>query len=472
MGAASGVVGLAAGIVACWTAAEARGATRLVSPQVQGPDVVAADLRREGGAWQAMAWDDLSGTSLEPGRYEVRVHVTAVGGGASVQVPPCAGRAAVRLDGRTIGEGPGPAIAPVDPGDHELVLQVDVSRYERRVACGERPRLGPATGARDGLGSLVFDSPHARAGGGKAVVYVPPGHDRSAPAALLVGLHPWNGTIWTYASYEELLREARARDVVLLLPSGLGNSLYTAAAEDEVFTAIAALESIVQIDPLRVSLWGASMGGAGATTIAFHHPDRFAGVTSFFGDSRYDLSTYARALLADERAAHLVNALDVVENARNLPVWSIHGEDDVTSPIRQSAMLASAMRQLGFQVRFDRVPGVGHAGALVARFASQVVDDAATARAARFPARVTYRSVRPSDLDAYGVHIERARPSGDAFVDVERRGDTVHVQRADGVRALVLAPGALGAQGESARLVVDNPRSADRVRVVWSGSSP
>ena len=53
--------------------------------------------------------------------------------------------------------------------------------------------------------------------------------------------------------------------------------------------AMAALAARVAVDPHRVSIWGASMGGAGATTIAFHRPDRFAGVTSFFGDSEYDL---------------------------------------------------------------------------------------------------------------------------------------------------------------------------------------
>ncbi len=360
-------------------------------------------------------------------------------------------------------------VAPLGPGDHEVVLRVDVSRYERRIACGERPRAGPSAQTNDGVVSLAFESPHARQGGGKAVVYVPPGHDVRRPSPLLVGTHPWNGSMWTYAAYEELLREARARDVLLLLPSGLGNSLYTADAEDETLRAIAALEAVVPIDPQRVSIWGASMGGAGATTIAFHHPDRFAGVTSFFGDSRYDRSTYVRALLIDEQAAHRVNALDVVDNAAHVPVWLIHGEDDATSPIRQSTMLASAMRELGFQVRFDRVPGMGHAGALVARFVSQVVDGAATARAQRFPARVTYRSVRPSDADAYGVRIERTNPSGDAFVDVERRGDTVHVQRAEGVRALAVARGALGARGDgSMRLVVDDPGST--VRAAWSGS--
>jgi pimeloyl-ACP methyl ester carboxylesterase len=267
--------------------------------------------------------------------------------------------------------------------------------------------------------------------------------------------------MWTYAAYAQLFREARSRDVVLLMPSGLGNSLYTADAEDEVLRAIDALSQGIAVDPRAVSLWGASMGGAGATTIGFHHPDRFASVASFFGDSRYDLRTYVRAILTDEDAAHRVNALDVVENARYLPVFLAHGEEDRTSPIRQSEELARAMRERGMTVRFERVAGLGHSGALVARFLSDVVDTAAIARVPASPARVTYRSTRPSDTGAYGVTLVRAQPRGDAFVDIERSADAFHVRRAEGVRAIRLARGALGADPITPPPIVDETHSID-----------
>jgi acetyl esterase/lipase len=138
-----------------------------------------------------------------------------------------------------------------------------------------------------------------------------------------------------------------------------------------------------------------------------------------------------------------VNALDVVENARSLPVWLIHGEDDRVSNIAQSEMLARALAQRGFAVRFDRAPGMGHAGALVARYTREVVDRASEVRRAEHPARVSYRSVRAEDTGAYGVSITRAR-AWDAFVDVEGSAAGVRVHAAQNVSAIRLAQGALG----------------------------
>ncbi len=445
---------------------------------VSGAEVAAAEVRPRGGAWRSTAWSDLAGTRLEPALYEVRLRVDGAREGDAIQVPACSGRKRILVEGRDVHASPaGPAVVPLGPGSHEVLFEVVVSSYERRIACGEAPRVGVPAPTVDGLGVLSFDSPHAVRGGGKAVVYVPPGHDVRRAGPVLVGAHPWNGSIWTYAAYDELLREARLRDVLLLMPSGLGNSLYTSEAEDEVLRAIDAVSEAVAVDPGAVSIWGASMGGAGATTIGLHHPDHFASVTSFFGDSRYDLSTYVRSILRDEAAAHRVNAYDVADNARNLPVWLVHGEADATSPIRQSELLAAALTERHYPVRFDRVAGYGHQGALVARYARELVDVAAGARVPASVERVTYRSVRPEDIGAYGVRIGRTDARTDAFVDIERLADGVHVRQHEGVREVVLARGALGTSPLYPPVIlVDDARFATGATgamvVRWEGAVP
>jgi pimeloyl-ACP methyl ester carboxylesterase len=430
---------------------------------VRGTELTDVELAGESTPWRGLE------APRAPGIVELRWHLRVErleSGARAIELPTCAGRGTAALDGTPVAASdPGPIVIPLSPGEHMVSLRVTVSGYERRVACGGMARLGTVEELHDGLLRLAFPSPHAGAGGGHAVVFVPPGHDAAKPGPLLVLLHPWNGSIWTYAAYTELLDEAAKRDVVLLFPSGLGNSLYTAAAEDEALHALDALQGQVAADRARISLAGASMGGAGATTIGFHAPDRFATITSFFGDSKYDLGTYVKAILKDEAGAHRVNALDVVENARSVPVWLVHGEDDRVSPIAQSEMLAQALERRGFAVRFDRAPGMGHAGALVARFARELVAKASTARAVEHPKRVTYRSVRAEDRGAYGVGLTRMH-AGDAYVDLEAAEDgTVRVHAADNVSGITLAPGALGVRPEAA--VVPDPGVA-AVHVSWS----
>jgi len=418
----------------------------------------------------AISWGDLSNVRLANGDYTVRFEV-AGGDHVALEIPVCSGRSHVLLDGAEVKtQGAAPVVLKLPPRPdraYEVQIGISVGSYEHRIACGFAPRFGAETKTREGLSQIVFSSPSTSSGGGHAVLFVPPGHDLTKPGALLVGLHPWNGSPWTYAAYAELLHEATARDIVLLMPSGLGNSLYTATSEDEVIRAMDALEQIVPVDPHRVSLWGASMGGAGATTIGFHRPDRFATITSFFGDSKYDVSTYVKSILPNEAAAHAVNALDIVENARNLPVWLIHGEDDHVSAIAQSVMLARALQDRGSAVQFDRVPHAGHEGAVVAKFAAAMVDRAATATINTALARVSYRSVRAVDTAAYGVSFVRA--GGDAFVDLEKRGETIHVLEARGVKSIELQAGAFGATGS---LAIVHDGATAGVDVHWATGNP
>ena len=404
-----------------------------------------------------VTWDSLSAPKAP------RVYTLAFSVSGAVLVPHCNGREKILVDGVVKDSGSrGPVVLTLEPGSHEVRVEVKASVYEKRIACSEPPRSGAVVKTSDGLTRIRFASPAKD--GGEAVVFVPGGHDALRPAAVLVGTHPWNGGPFTYAAYKELLDEAGKKDVVLLLPSGLGNSLYVAEAEDEVMRALDALGTELAVDRQRVSIWGASMGGAGATTVAFHRPDRFAFVASFFGDSRYDLTTYVKSILGGEAGARRVNALDVLENGRHLPVFLVHGEDDTTSPMKQSTMLEGAMRSAGFSVELLQVPKMGHEGPLVVKHVRTVVDRAETATAPRRPARVTFRSVRPADTQAYGVGVVRAG-AADAFVDLERTEDGVRVHSAKGVTAVTLAPDALGATREEP-VVFDHV--SETVPVTWA----
>jgi pimeloyl-ACP methyl ester carboxylesterase len=415
-------------------------------------------------AGRHLAWSALSRTKLPVG--PVTLEATVPGDRGAIEVPHCGRRAAVIIDGTRYTPSPGPFVVRVTPRAtaHTVRVELTVSEYEKRVTCAEPIRAGTVADTREGTSVLDFPSPETARGGGHAVLYVPPSHDVTKPAALLVGVHPWNGDIWTYAAYAELLAAARALDVVLLMPSGLGNSLYTAAPEAETMRAIEAAEHAVAVDERRISIWGASMGGQGACTIGLHHPDRFAFITSYFGDARFNLDSYVRGIIPTADAAHRVNPIDVIDNARNVPIWLIHGDADQTSAVRESDELAAALRQRAYTVAYDRVPGRGHEGLLVVERIADVVTRAARERVPLVPAHVTFRSVRPEDDQAYGVRVVRSGTQ-DAFVDIEHVGDRVVVHTAEGTRGIVLRAGALGAPRD-ATVTWDKPQQAS-VGVRW-----
>ncbi len=409
---------------------------------------------------RTLPFASLAATPVSEGRHTVSFSVAPIEESRLI-LAPCAGKVPpeVTVDGQVVATAAGPhgQRLTMGPGAHRVELTLMVSGYEKRVACGFAPRLGPRTASQAGLRVLHYPSTRpkgscTRCRPGHALVYVPHSvADDSArqfpagPPPVLLGLHPWNGALETYAAYMDLLDAAEARGVVLLFADGLGNSLYTAPAEAEVLAALEALRSVLPIDAERVSIFGASMGGAGATTVAFHHPDLFASATSLFGDAKYDLSTYVRSLIPNEEAAKRVNALDVVDNARNLPLFLVHGDADKSSNIKQSILLDRAMKKAGFFVQFDPKPGRGHEGALVSEYAKAIVERAATLKRVH-PSRITYRSFRSGDLGAYGLTFVKARPDGEAFVDVERTADQIVVHQASGVTSMTLDPGTFAAQ--------------------------
>lgn len=458
---------LALGLGVATADAHAAAPTLARGNHVYGPAAKEVTLHDAKGALlKTLPFAHLSTTELAPATYEVRFSLPA---GESVELPPCSGtsRIAATLLGKKLAlSGPGPLVVKVpraatDKTDIAVTMKFTVSPYEKRIACGYAPRSGLAQDTSEEIRELRFDSAaagkcHGACTPGKAVVFVPRGHDPAKPASVLLGVHPWNGSIWTYAAYQELLAAAQERDVVLLFPSGLGNSLYTADAETEVLAALDALGQTLPVDPRRVSLWGASMGGAGATTIGFHHPDRFATITSFFGDAKYDLSGYVRGILPTEAAAHRVNPIDAVENTRHVPVWLIHGENDKTSPIVQSELFFAALGERSYRVRFDRDKTAGHDGALVAKHAAELVKLAAGARAPQFPSRVSLKLVRAEDGGAYGVRIERQKPGVDAVLDIElTSAGKLLVHAAANVASVALTNGALGARADQRATSVD-----------------
>jgi predicted esterase len=108
--------------------------------------------------------------------------------------------------------------------------------------------------------------------------------------------------------------------------------------------------SLYPIDPERVVLCGASMGGFGAWNTGFRHADRWAGVVEACGG----LTRMSFAGLDDPLSESLV------QNGLMFPVWGAHGTADTIVPYAQDKACADKLTALGGDVTFHTIQGAGH----------------------------------------------------------------------------------------------------------------
>jgi predicted peptidase len=128
--------------------------------------------------------------------------------------------------------------------------------------------------------------------------------------------------------------------------------------------ALAALDSSVTEfhgDVKRVYLTGLSMGGNGAWSLAYRHPERWAAmivVCGFVGDftgrtSGVKYPAIVPASMGDPYAA-------IAQRVARLPIWIFHGDADASVPVEVSRRMASALRELHADVQYTELPGVDH----------------------------------------------------------------------------------------------------------------
>jgi hypothetical protein len=207
-------------------------------------------------------------------------------------------------------------------------------------------------------------------------IYVPPSYDPQATSTypLVVVLHGMNGKPlsmirWFFG------RDDRARDGAwedrhpgdvppiegfVLAPGGHGNATYRELGEADVMTLVDWAEKFFPIDPNRVTITGASMGGIGAAAIALRFPDRFAASEPLCGYHSYFVRADLKGLpmLAWERwlAEQRSNVL-WAENGLHLPMYVWHGKRDF--PEKNSQVLIDRYRALGYKIAEEH-PNVGH----------------------------------------------------------------------------------------------------------------
>lgn len=127
------------------------------------------------------------------------------------------------------------------------------------------------------------------------------------------------------------------------------------------------------------AIFGHSMGGHGALTLALRHPGRYASVSAFApivapSQVPWGQKVFA-AYLGDDRAAWAAHdAVALVATARErLPLLVDQGEDDEFLPQLQPELLRAACSQVGHPLTLRLWPGYDHSYYFIASFIGEHV---------------------------------------------------------------------------------------------------
>lgn len=257
-------------------------------------------------------------------------------------------------------------------------------------------------------------------------IYVPRALKPSQRYPLLVSLHTEDTNArlnlrQILGPPDRMGRAERADDrFFVACPEARGAMGYQGIAEQDVYDMIAELERRYPIDPDRVYLTGASMGGGGALRLAETHPDRWAAVAPLC-------------------AAVPPGAEDLALNLSNLPVRFYHGEQDPIVPARESRAWQRRLLDLGVPVSYIEYPTLRHDAWDMAYKPGALLDWLLQFRRNRSPEHIHFvaRSYRYDA--AYWVRIDGLSPGTPASIEAARSGSHIDVRTAN-LDGLTLSP--------------------------------
>lgn len=192
-------------------------------------------------------------------------------------------------------------------------------------------------------------------------------------------------------------------EFIVASPLARGTMGYRGIAEEEVYSVLADVERRFSVDPDRVYLTGASMGGGGALRLALTRPDVWAGV-------------------AVVCAAVIPGTESLAPNALNLPIRLFHGDEDPVIPAASSRQWQKRLLDLGSPVDYIEFPGVRHNSWDYAYRNASIFDWFATLRRNRFPPRVRFVTDSYQYSTAYWVRIDGLTPGQLASIDARWNG--------------------------------------------------
>jgi len=190
-------------------------------------------------------------------------------------------------------------------------------------------------------------------------LYIPTSYDKDRPYPLMVVLHGYKGG-WAIGVY------ALKEWCIIAGVYARGEVAYREIGERDVFEVIEAVKERYNIDEDRIYLTGHSMGGSGTWYLGLHKPDVWAAIAPLSAGTDYRLRMERLIAVGEEIPEWLWALINesspmyLVDNALNLPTFVSHGSDDKIVHVEHSRRIVAALKELGYTVEYDEVPGKGH----------------------------------------------------------------------------------------------------------------
>ena len=135
--------------------------------------------------------------------------------------------------------------------------------------------------------------------------------------------------------FSKYLKNAE-HNCIVIMPQ-CPNDTFWAARVESIIRFIEHLIKEYNVDKDRVYLTGLSMGGYGTWFTSMAKPDLFAAIAPVCGGG---MAWNAGVL--------------------KMPIWAFHGADDAVVSPTQSDEMVSKLREMGADVKYTRIDGVGH----------------------------------------------------------------------------------------------------------------
>ncbi len=192
-------------------------------------------------------------------------------------------------------------------------------------------------------------------------VYVPSSYEPGTRWPVILSLHGagergTDGLIQTEVGLGSAIRRFPSRyPAIVVFPQAPTDTAWTGLPGRVAMAALDRTMKEFSTDPARVYLTGLSMGGNGAWSLAYAHPERFAAavvICGFIaGGTRFP--SFLPADTADPAAL-------LASRVSKLPIWVYHGDADNVVPVAGAREIVERLRQTGSTVKYTELPGVGH----------------------------------------------------------------------------------------------------------------